>query len=166
MPRAIPQRRPSGRVGHAGAEGGPSPGAAAGGHPSASVDRAAGGVVCHEGSVLVVHRPRYNDWSLPKGHLDPGETWEQAALREVYEETGVRCKITSPPYPVTYLLADDLPKLVLFFAMTPAELPDRLAGDPAEVDEAAWWPVAHAVEALSYQAERAACAALAAHDCR
>ena len=129
---------------------------------SAPVDRAAGGVVCHEGSVLVVHRPRYDDWSLPKGHLDPGETWEQAALREVHEETGVRCKIISPPYPVTYLLADNLPKLVLFFAMTPTDLPARLAGDPTEVDQAAWWPIPQALESLTHQAERHACAALAA----
>ena len=131
-------------------------------YANAPVDLAAGGVVCHEGSVLVVHRPRYDDWSLPKGHLDPGETWQQAALREVHEETGVRCKITSPPYPVTYLLTDNLPKLVLFFAMIPTELPYRLAGDPSEVDEVAWWPIAQVLKALTYEAERQACAALVA----
>ena len=45
--------------------------------------QAAGGLVVRDGALLVVHRPRYSDWSLPKGKLDPGETWEQAAVREV-----------------------------------------------------------------------------------
>ena len=127
---------------------------------NAPVDRAAGGVVCHEGSVLVVHRPRYDDWSLPKGHLNRGETWEEAALREVREETGVRCAITSAPYPVSYLIRDDVPKLVLFYLMVPTKLPKRLAGDPSEVDEVAWWDIADAVRALSYPSERDACSAL------
>ena len=53
--------------------------------------KAAGGVVRRDGRIAVVHRPRYDDWSLPKGKLDPGETWEEAALREVREETGLEC---------------------------------------------------------------------------
>jgi 8-oxo-dGTP diphosphatase len=57
------------------------------------VIRAAGGVVVRDGRVLLVHRDRYDDWSLPKGKLEPGETWEDAALREVWEETGVRCTL-------------------------------------------------------------------------
>ena len=110
--------------------------------------------------MLVVHRPRYDDWSLPKGHLDRGETWEEAALREVREETGVRCAITSAPYPVSYLIRDGVPKLVLFYLMVPTKLPKRLAGDPREVDEVAWWDIADAVRALSYESERNACSAL------
>ena len=54
---------------------------------------AAGGVVVRDGRVLLVHRPRYDDWSLPKGKLDPGESFEEAALREVEEETGLRCRL-------------------------------------------------------------------------
>ena len=51
---------------------------------------AAGAVVCRDGPLFaVIHRPRYNDWSLPKGKLDPGEDFETAALREVAEEIGV-----------------------------------------------------------------------------
>ena len=129
-------------------------------YSNAPVDRAAGGVVCHEGAVLVVHRPRYDDWSLPKGHLDPGESWEEAALREVREETGVRCAITSAPYPVSYLISSGVPKLVLFYAMVPTKVPKRLAGDPSEVDEVAWWDIADALRALSYESEREACSVL------
>ena len=55
--------------------------------------RAAGGVVIRDGLVAVVHRPRYDDWSLPKGKLDEGETFEEAALREVWEETGLRAAL-------------------------------------------------------------------------
>ena len=54
---------------------------------------AAGGVVLRDGRVLVVHRLRYDDWSLPKGKLEAGESFEQAALREVYEETGYTCTL-------------------------------------------------------------------------
>ena len=50
---------------------------------------AAGGVVVRDGQVALVHRPRYDDWTLPKGKLDPGESFEEAALREVEEETGL-----------------------------------------------------------------------------
>ncbi|WP_420437738.1 NUDIX hydrolase [Candidatus Poriferisodalis sp.] len=129
-------------------------------YANAPVDRAAGGVVCHKGAVLVVHRPRYDDWSLPKGHLDPGESWEEAALREVREETGVRCAITSAPYPVSYLIGSQIPKLVLFYAMAPTKVPKRLTGDPSEVDEVVWWDIADAVRALTYESEREACSVL------
>ncbi|HEV2770779.1 MAG TPA: NUDIX domain-containing protein, partial [Solirubrobacteraceae bacterium] len=57
---------------------------------------AAGGVVVRDGRLAVVHRPRYDDWSLPKGKLDAGESWEGCALREVEEETGLRCTLGEP----------------------------------------------------------------------
>ena len=53
--------------------------------PDSADVKAAGGLVRRDGRVAVAHRPRYDDWSFPKGKLDPGETWEQAALREVEE---------------------------------------------------------------------------------
>src|SRR4051812_27762866 len=66
--------------------------------------RAAGGVVMRDGRIVVVHRPKYDDWSLPKGKLEAGESWEEAALREVEEETGLRVtlgdELTSTHYTV------------------------------------------------------------------
>ena len=72
----------------------------------------------------------------------------------------MRCAITSAPYPVSYLIRDDVPKLVLFYLMVPTKLPKRLTGDPGEVDEVAWWDIADAVRVLSYESERNACSAL------
>ena len=66
--------------------------------------RAAGGIVVRDGSVLLVHRPKYDDWSFPKGKLEEGESWEEGAVREVEEETGLRCEagefVGSTQYPV------------------------------------------------------------------
>jgi 8-oxo-dGTP diphosphatase len=63
-----------------------------------AVVRAGGGIVWRHGEgggveIVLVHRPVYDDWSFPKGKLDPGETEAQAALREVQEETGLRCRL-------------------------------------------------------------------------
>ena len=58
-----------------------------------TVVRAAGGLVVRDGKVLLVHRPKYDDWSFPKGKCDAGETDEECALREVEEETGLRCEL-------------------------------------------------------------------------
>ncbi|MEA2340118.1 MAG: 8-oxo-dGTP diphosphatase, partial [Solirubrobacteraceae bacterium] len=55
--------------------------------------RAAGGVVVDGGRVCAIHRPLYEDWSLPKGKLEPGETFEEAAVREVREETSLGCAL-------------------------------------------------------------------------
>ena len=57
------------------------------------VVRAAGGIVVRDGSVLLVHRPKYDDWSFPKGKLEGDESWEDGAIREVEEETGLRCEV-------------------------------------------------------------------------
>ena len=68
-------------------------------HSDVTVVRAAGGLIPRSGAhgreVLVVHRPRYDDWTFPKGKADDGESDEDCALREVDEETGLRCVLES-----------------------------------------------------------------------
>ena len=83
---------------------------------------AAGGVVWRKGDdgrpeFAVIYRPKYDDWTLPKGKLDPGETFEQAALREVEEETGLRCRLGQRLTDTQYRDRHDRPKLVQWWAM-------------------------------------------------
>jgi 8-oxo-dGTP pyrophosphatase MutT (NUDIX family) len=114
---------------------------------------AAGGVVLRgrgDGlEVLVVHRVRYRDWSLPKGKLHPGEEAAAAALREVEEETGVRCALGPELPAVTYPVQGDT-KHVRWFLMT-AESGDPVHREPdREVDDARWVPVREAPDVLTY----------------
>jgi 8-oxo-dGTP diphosphatase len=115
--------------------------------------QAAGGVVVddRDGTVLVVHRPRYDDWSLPKGHLDPGETFEQAALREVLEETGVRCQLHEELEPARYEVKGR-PKIVRWWRMSVVEETDD---HDDETDEVMWVSSADALTLLSYEHDRA-----------
>jgi 8-oxo-dGTP diphosphatase len=113
---------------------------------------AAGGLVARDGQVLLVHRPRYDDWSLPKGKLDPGETWEAAALREVHEETGVRARLGEELPPVHYTDNRGRPKTVRYWVMVPEEVPPFAPND--EVDELLWLAPDEAVERLSYVHDR------------
>ena len=119
--------------------------------------RAAGGVVTRAGDhgteVLVVHRPAYDDWSLPKGKLEPGEDDETAARREVLEETGVEAVVTAPAGSVEYTDRRGRPKRVEYFAMTPGIAAPRAPDD--EVDEVAWWSIARAATDLTYPHDRA-----------
>jgi 8-oxo-dGTP diphosphatase len=108
--------------------------------------RAAGGVVVRDGRIAVVHRPRYDDWSLPKGKLDPGETWEQAALREVEEETGLRCRLEEELEPAHYL-SQGRPKTVRWWRMT---VVDELGTPDDEVDELRWVSPDEAAALLQY----------------
>jgi 8-oxo-dGTP diphosphatase len=118
--------------------------------------RAAGGLVRRIGrdgslEVLVVHRPAYDDWSLPKGKLEPGETDEQAALREVEEETGVRCELGRELPASIYLDAQGRTKVVRYWLMNPVE------GDVEgahEVDDARFVPVGEAARLLTYARDR------------
>ncbi len=114
---------------------------------------AAGGVVWRRRDaglieVVLVHRPRYDDWSLPTGKLDPGETDEEAALREVREETCVVARLGPELPTTTYLDKSGKHKRVRYWAMT------VVAGEPAaanEVDRAEWVPMEEAWERLTYQ---------------
>ncbi|MEA2441248.1 MAG: 8-oxo-dGTP diphosphatase [Thermoleophilaceae bacterium] len=112
---------------------------------------AAGGLVLRDGEVAVVHRPRYDDWSLPKGKLDEGEDFEQAALREVEEETGLRCRLGRVLGDATYRDRKDRLKLVRYFEMQP-ESGDFTPND--EVDELHWLPPFEAGEKLTYDFDR------------
>jgi 8-oxo-dGTP diphosphatase len=113
--------------------------------------RAAGGVVLRDGKVAVVHRPRYDDWSLPKGKLDPGESFEDAALREVEEETGLRCRLVRELPAVEYEVRGR-PKLVRYWAMEVEEEIPFVPGD--EVDEVRWVEPPEALALLSYDRDR------------
>jgi 8-oxo-dGTP diphosphatase len=124
--------------------------------PGSDVVRAAGGAVWRKDpggglDVVLVHRSAYDDWSLPKGKVDGDETDEQAALREVEEETGLVCRM-GPELPEThYHDRHDRPKAVRYWAMTPE------SGEPEghhEVDEALWLPLDEARQRLSYARDR------------
>jgi 8-oxo-dGTP diphosphatase len=114
--------------------------------------QAAGGVVIHDGRLAVVHRPKYDDWSLPKGKLDPGETWEQAALREVEEETGLRCTLGRELEPVHYT-HKGRPKRVRYWEMA-LDADDDAFTPNDEVDELRWLTPGEARELLSYDRDR------------
>jgi 8-oxo-dGTP pyrophosphatase MutT (NUDIX family) len=112
---------------------------------------AAGGLVRRAGEIAVVHRPKYDDWSLPKGKLDEGEDFAEAALREVWEETGLRCTLGREIGDATYTDNKDRSKLVRYFEMRPEE-GEFTPND--EVDELRWLPVADARDLLSYEFDR------------
>jgi 8-oxo-dGTP diphosphatase len=117
---------------------------------------AAGGVVSREGAnggieVALVHRPKYGDWSLPKGKLEAGESFEDAAVREVQEETGIRCDLERELGRTMYPDARGRPKTVRYWLMKP------LHGDftpNGEVDRLEWMSLDEARNRLSYDFDR------------
>ena len=113
--------------------------------------RAAGGVVVRDGRVALVHRPRYDDWTLPKGKLDPGESFEDAALREVDEETGLRARLLRELPSVSYEVKGR-PKVVRYWLMEVESDAGFVADD--EVDELRWLDPAEAMALLSYDRDR------------
>jgi 8-oxo-dGTP diphosphatase len=112
---------------------------------------AAGGVVLHNGRVVLVHRPKYDDWTLPKGKLDAGETFEQAALREVWEETGLRARLERELPSTTYTVRGR-PKCVRYWLMSVESDPGFEPND--EVDELRWLSPAEAAELLTYDRDK------------
>jgi 8-oxo-dGTP diphosphatase len=120
--------------------------------PEAAEVKAAGGVVWRRAgdtvAIAIAHRPRYDDWSLPKGKLDRGESWEEAAVREVEEEIGLRCRLGDELDPVSYKDRKGRTKVVRYWLMEPENDVTFTPND--EVDELRWLAPPEAVEVLSY----------------
>jgi 8-oxo-dGTP diphosphatase len=114
--------------------------------------RAAGGLVVRDGEVLLVHRPRYDDWTFPKGKLDEGETDEECALREVREETGLSCEIVSEAGTTRYADSRGRPKIVRWYLMQPV---GGVFEPTDEVDEIRWLEPSAAAQLLSYERDLA-----------
>ncbi len=117
--------------------------------------RAAGGVVWRDHGdveVLVIHRPRYDDWSFPKGKCDVGETDEECARREVTEETGLKVALGSELRPVRYVDNSGRDKQVRYWAMTMSGAAEE-ADD--EVDVMCWVTPDRALRLLSYERDAA-----------
>jgi 8-oxo-dGTP diphosphatase len=117
---------------------------------------AAGGIVWRNSprgrEVAIVHRPKYDDWTLPKGKMADGETWQDCAVREVEEETGLEVKIGEFAGGCTYL-TKRAPKIVLYWHME-VEGETKFAGENEEVDALEWLSADDARKRLSHRRER------------
>ena len=107
--------------------------------------------------VLLVHRPKYDDWSFPKGKLERGEHETAAAVREVEEETGVRVRLGRPLRPQRYRVGRRWKQVHYWVARVHDGAPDDVEGfeRPGEIDRAAWVPIADATRMLTYPHDRA-----------
>ena len=117
--------------------------------------RAAGGVILRRTSqgleVACIYRESRKDWTFPKGKLDDDETFEQAALREVVEETGLTCEIVRFIGSTNYTHRKGRPKIVAYYLMTP------LRGEfekNDEVDELRWVSVDDVAPRLTWDRDR------------
>jgi 8-oxo-dGTP pyrophosphatase MutT (NUDIX family) len=125
-----------------------------------TTEHSAGGVVYRRNTrgydIIAVQRARHGDWSLPKGHIEPDETPERAALREVKEETGLDARIIAPLGEVVYFYRRPqhglTRKTVTYYLMEATG--GELAGPSWEVSEVRWVPIAEAPNLLSYDNDR------------
>jgi 8-oxo-dGTP diphosphatase len=119
---------------------------------------AAGVVVFRPGrEVLLVHRPKYDDWSFPKGKLDPGEHATVAAVREVEEETGLRVRLTRPLHRQRYQIVRGWKRVHYWTGRVVSGSPDEVTGYQrlGEIDEVAWVPIDKALRLLTYSRDKA-----------
>ena len=118
--------------------------------------RAAGGVLWRRGpgglEALLIHRPRYGDWSFPKGKLKGGESDEEAALREVEEEVGVRAPLGPELAGTSYRDAKGRQKTVRYWAIELPEGTEPISGDG--VDDWRWAPLDEAADELTWARDR------------
>ena len=119
------------------------------------VIEAAGGLLWQETPkglrVAIIHRPKYDDWTLPKGKREVGETWQETALREVYEETGCKTKLGSFAGGFIYLV-NAVPKIVLFWHMS--IVTKKEFAPNKEIDKCEWLFPEIALTKLNYDNER------------
>jgi 8-oxo-dGTP diphosphatase len=129
------------------------------------VVQAAGGLVVRRRrgalEIAVVHRPVHQDWSFPKGKLEPGETFDLAARREVLEETGLACRLVRFIGHTEYVDRKGRPKAVAYWIMAAESGSFR---PNAEVDELRWVTLEDATHLLSYPRDRELVAVLMAAD--
>jgi len=134
-------------------------------HTPTEVVQAAGGLVLRrwEGQlqIAVVHRPVHQDWSYPKGKLEEGETLEEAARREVFEETGLVCRLLRFIGHTEYVDRKGRPKVVAYWVMA-ADAGAFAVNE--EVDELRWLDLAEAGLLLSDQRDRELLAVVTADD--
>jgi 8-oxo-dGTP diphosphatase len=131
----------------------------------AEIVRAAGGLIVRRQSgqleIAVVRRRGHQDWSYPKGKLEDGETFEDAAQREVLEETGLVCRLLRFVGHTDYIDRKGRPKVVAYWVMSAVA---GTFGPNEEVDELRWVDVVTAGQLLSYERDRELLAVVAADD--
>ena len=130
---------------------------------SAHPVEAAGGVVTRRQAdgtpeYLVVHRPRYDDWSLPKGKVEAGESLEETARRELEEETGVQVELGDKLPTCEYVDRHGRPKIVHYWRMTPVGTSPWFPNH--EVDQQRWITAPEAATLLTYEHDRRLVAAV------
>ena len=114
--------------------------------------QAAGAVPRRNGGVLIIHRPKYDDWTFPKGKLEEGETHEQAAVRELEEESGWQGDLGAELEPSRYTDGQGRDKAVRWWEVW---VRDRQPWEPnEEVDDLMWVPLSEVDSFLTHETDR------------
>ena len=114
------------------------------------MEKSAGVIVAKDGRYLLVHSKENKEWGLPKGHVEEGESYEEAAHRELHEESGVAAELI-PRFEekVSYTVRGTTPKTVTYFLGTPIKEEERTHKD--EIDEVRWCTYEEGLELLPHQ---------------